>query len=64
MVILPGEGNMGFAAGADIKTFLELTPDITKRRLSLFHRIYGMIENFQRPVIAAIHGTCWGVVWS
>lgn len=60
VVVLRGEGNKAFAAGADIKTFLELTPDIAKRRLSLFHRIYGMIENFQWPVIAAIHGFCLG----
>ena len=59
-VILRGAGEKAFAAGADIKTFLELTPDRAKRRLERSHEIYGMIENFEWPVIAAIHGFCLG----
>jgi len=59
-VILHGAGEKAFAAGADIKAFLELTPDIAKRRLSQSHQIYGMVENFEWPVIAAIHGFCLG----
>ncbi len=60
IVILHGAGEKAFAAGADIKTFLELTPDTAKRRLLRSHQIYGVIENFQWPVIAAIHGFCLG----
>jgi enoyl-CoA hydratase/carnithine racemase len=59
-VILRGAGEKAFAAGADIKTFLELNPDSAKRRLSRSHQIYAMIENFEWPVIAAIHGFCLG----
>ncbi len=59
-VILHGAGEKAFAAGADIKAFLELTPDIAKRRLSRSHQIYGMVENFEWPVITAIHGFCLG----
>jgi enoyl-CoA hydratase/carnithine racemase len=59
-VILHGAGEKGFAAGADIKTFLELNPDTAKRRISRSHQIYTMIENFEWPVIAAIHGFCLG----
>jgi enoyl-CoA hydratase len=59
-VILHGAGEKAFAAGADIKAFLELTPDIAKRRLSRSHQIYGIVENFEWPVIAAIHGFCLG----
>lgn len=59
-VILRGAGEKAFAAGADIKTFLELRPDTAKRRLSRSHQIYSMIENFEWPVIAAIHGFCLG----
>jgi enoyl-CoA hydratase len=59
-VILHGAGEKAFAAGADIKAFLELTPDTAKRRLSRSHQIYGMVENFEWPVIAAIHGFCLG----
>jgi enoyl-CoA hydratase/carnithine racemase len=59
-VILHGAGVKGFAAGADIKTFLELNPDTAKRRLTRSHQIYAMVENFEWPVIAAIHGFCLG----
>ncbi len=59
-VILRGAGEKAFAAGADIKTFLELTPDTARRRLSRSHQIYSIVENFQWPVIAAIHGFCLG----
>ncbi|MGD9033892.1 MAG: enoyl-CoA hydratase-related protein [Desulfobacteraceae bacterium] len=60
VVILHGAGDKAFAAGADIKTFLELNPDKAKRRLSRSHQIYAMVENFEWPVIAAIHGYCLG----
>jgi len=60
VVILHGAGEKAFAAGADIKAFLELTPDTAKKRLSRSHQIYGMVENFQWPVIGSIHGFCLG----
>jgi enoyl-CoA hydratase len=60
VVILHGAGEKGFAAGADIKTFLELNPDTAKRRISRSHQIYAMVENFEWPVIAAIHVFCLG----
>ena len=59
-VILHGAGEKAFAAGADIKTFLELKPDTAKRRISRTHQIYSMVENFESPVIAAIRGFCLG----
>ncbi len=59
-VILHGAGQKAFAAGADIKAFLELRPDTAKSRLSRSHQIYARVENFERPVIAAIHGFCLG----
>jgi enoyl-CoA hydratase/carnithine racemase len=60
VVVLHGAGEKAFAAGADIKTFLELRPDTAKRRLSRSHQIYAFVENFQWPVIAAMHGYCLG----
>jgi enoyl-CoA hydratase len=60
VVILKGAGEKAFAAGADIKAFLELTPETAKRRLTRSHELYGIVENFHWPVIAAIHGFCLG----
>ena len=59
-VILNGAGEKAFAAGADIKKFLELKPDTAKRNILRSHQIYAMVENFEWPVIAAIHGFCLG----
>jgi enoyl-CoA hydratase/carnithine racemase len=59
-VVLHGAGEKAFAAGADIKAFLELNPATAKRRLSRSHEIFAMVENFEWPVIAAIHGFCLG----
>lgn len=59
-VVLTGAGEKAFAAGADIKGFLELNPPTAKRRLMRSHAISSLIENFQWPVIAALHGYCLG----
>ncbi len=59
-VVLTGAGEKAFAGGADIKTFLELTPETAKRRLMLTHAIYARIEGFVWPVIAAVRGYCLG----
>jgi len=59
-VVLTGAGDKAFAAGADIKAFPELNPATAKRRLVRSHAIYGLVENFEQPVIAALHGYCLG----
>lgn len=59
-VVLTGAGEKAFAAGADIKAFLELTPPVAKRRMMRSHAIYSLIENSEWPVIAALHGYCLG----
>jgi len=58
--ILRGAGEKAFVAGADINSFLTLTPDAAKRRQKRTHAIVAKIEDFQWPVIAAIDGFCLG----
>jgi enoyl-CoA hydratase len=60
VAILRGAGDKAFAAGADIKAFLDLNSVTAKRRLMRSHQLYAVVENFQWPVIAAIHGYCLG----
>ncbi|NSL51546.1 enoyl-CoA hydratase [Calidifontibacillus erzurumensis] len=60
VLLLKGEGRF-FSAGADIKEFTEVDSEqgfkeIAERGQQLFNRI----ENFPKPVIAAIHGAALG----
>lgn len=58
--VLTGAGDKAFVAGANIKAFLDLTPETAKARIMKTYDIYGKVESFTRPVIAAIHGYCLG----
>jgi enoyl-CoA hydratase len=59
VVILTGTGK-AFVAGADIKSFPELTPEKAKDRLQKGRPMYLKFEQFDRPVICAINGYCLG----
>jgi enoyl-CoA hydratase len=54
-VVLTGKGE-AFMAGADIKSFPELTQEKAKARLKESRQLYLSIEQFERPVICAING--------
>jgi enoyl-CoA hydratase len=58
-VILTGKGK-AFMAGADIKSFPELTQEKAKARLKDGRKLYLTVEQFERPVICAINGYCLG----
>lgn len=60
VVVMRGAGEQAFAAGADIRVFLDDEPERAKRRLTKTYRIFSMVENFSWPTIAAIHGYCLG----
>ncbi|MBW2058657.1 MAG: enoyl-CoA hydratase/isomerase family protein [Deltaproteobacteria bacterium] len=60
-VILTGAGEKAFVAGADIKVFPTLNPEIARRRLKRGKALLLKIENFDRPVICAINGFCLGL---
>lgn len=58
-VVLHGAGEKAFVAGADVAEFagrsMEEQRPVTYRR-----RIYEVVADFPKPVIAAIHGFCLG----
>jgi len=58
-VIITGSGEKAFAAGADIKEFMAVA-DTAKDFLRTGHKMFDAIENFHKPVIAAIHGFALG----
>jgi enoyl-CoA hydratase len=59
VVILTGTGK-AFVAGADIKSFPELTPEKARIRLQKARPLFQQVADFTRPVICAVNGYCLG----
>ncbi len=59
VLLITGEGKT-FIAGANIKEMSTYTPDDAKKFSSLFHQALNLVENFPRPVIAAVNGFALG----
>jgi len=47
-----------FSAGADVKMFLDLTPESAREAFSDFHKTLNAIETFPFPTMAAVQGLC------
>lgn len=60
VVILTGEGDKAFIAGADIKQMVDMTPLDAKKFSELGHNMLTKIENSRLPFIAAINGYALG----
>jgi len=58
--VVTGAGDKAFVAGADIKAFLTLTNDTAAALSRQGHDAYNAIENFTKPVIAAVNGFALG----
>lgn len=59
-VIITGSGQKAFAAGADIKEFTELDPAGMEALSKRGQDIFSLIENFHKPVVAAVNGFALG----
>lgn len=59
-VIITGAGEKAFVAGADIEELSRNTPVAAKEFALQSQEILGFIENFPKPVIAAVNGFCLG----
>ncbi len=59
-VILTGAGDKAFAAGADIKELTELSSLEAREQSRNTAELFSYIENFPKPVIAAVNGFCLG----
>ncbi|MDL1873024.1 hypothetical protein FBR05_12630 [Deltaproteobacteria bacterium PRO3] len=60
VVVITGEGEKAFVAGADIAAMKEMTPLQAKEFCDLGHHVMRMIETCRRPVIAAVNGFALG----
>ncbi len=59
-VIITGTGEKAFAAGADIKGFPNLTESAGIAVSKEGHDVFNYIENYPKPVIAAVNGFALG----
>ncbi|MBO6793152.1 MAG: enoyl-CoA hydratase/isomerase family protein [Balneolaceae bacterium] len=60
VVIITGVGEKAFAAGADIKEFADFTSVQATDLSTRGHRVFQKIEDFSKPVIAAVNGFALG----
>lgn len=60
-LIITGSGNKAFVAGADIAEFSNFSVEEGKQLSSIGHfKIFNFIENYSKPVIAAVNGFALG----
>jgi enoyl-CoA hydratase len=59
-LILTGDGDKAFVAGADIKEIASLTPDQAHELSKRGQELFKSIENCPKPVIAAVNGFALG----
>ncbi|MDC3134267.1 enoyl-CoA hydratase-related protein, partial [Bacteroidota bacterium] len=61
VIIIIGEGDKAFVAGADIKEFSNFSKEQGKKLAKNGQvKLFNLIENFSKPVIAAINGFALG----
>lgn len=59
-LIVTGAGEKAFVAGADIKEMTGMDPSMGRQMAEQGQKVFQMIEDFPRPVIAAVNGFALG----
>ena len=60
VLIITGDGEKAFVAGADIKAMESMSKSSALQFSQMGHNIFSKIENFKKPIIAAINGYALG----
>ncbi len=60
VIILTGEGDKAFSAGADIEYMSKISPDESEEYAKLGQLVTGTVENVKQPTIAAVNGFALG----
>ncbi len=60
VIIITGEGEKAFCAGADLKERREMSPEEVKRYIFTIRTTFTAVEYLPKPVIAAINGIALG----
>ena len=63
ILIITGSGKKAFVAGADIKEMQKMSKEEAYNYSKLGNNLFLKIENFKKPVIAAINGYALGGGW-
>jgi len=59
-IVITGAGAKAFVAGADIKEFAGISPELGKKLAKRGQDVFFAIERFSKPVIAAVNGFALG----
>lgn len=61
-LVITGEGSKAFCAGSDIAEFSQwLEPGrIVPEKLALQHQVFGQLDHYPKPVVAALNGLTFG----
>ncbi len=60
VIILTGEGDKAFSAGADIEYMSKISPDESEEYAKLGQLVTATVENVNQPTIAAVNGFALG----
>ncbi len=60
VIILTGEGDKAFSAGADIEYMSKISPDESEEYATLGQLVTATVENVKQPTIAAVNGFALG----
>jgi len=64
VIVLTGEGDKAFSAGADIEYMSKISADESEVYAKLGQEVTATIENVSKPTIAAVNGFALGGGWS
>jgi len=60
ILVVTGEGDKAFSAGADLKERRGMTAEETRARIDLINRAFDALARLPRPTIAALNGVAFG----
>ena len=60
VLIIKGNGEKAFCAGADLSEFLTAPPPVAARKIRFERDLWGLFLEIPQPIIAAVHGYVLG----